>query len=175
MFLVTFQSIINFSCQLHGRVITCSGKELKTMRTVQMPCFGKQRCHETNSKFCVSKSFKAINKPYMQIKNVKNKFSYNEAYVSAIDNKIYFCLFLKCHHTFCCKFNNMTGNILISKTFDSKIDKIAISRHWFLGCRVINWYRSEKVSMRIKYERVITYWQLSLLYMTNKREPNEAW
>ena len=100
-------SIINFPCQLHGRVITCSGKELNSMQTVQMLCFGKQWCYGTNSKFCVSKSFKAINKPYIQIKNVKNKFSHNEAYNHGrfvmslrLTMNIYFCLFLKCHHTF---------------------------------------------------------------------------
>ena len=73
------------------------GKELETMQTVQMPCFGKQRCYETNSKFCVSKSFKAINKPYIQIKKCQKQIlaqrgqrSWQVCYVSAIDNKYLF-------------------------------------------------------------------------------------
>ena len=114
LFLVTYQSIINFLCQLHGRVIKRRGSELKTMRTVQMPCFGKQRCYETNSKFCVSKSFKAINKPYIQIKNVKNKFSYNEAYDHS---KFVMSLRLTIKYIFVCSSNVITPFVVSSTTW----------------------------------------------------------
>ena len=107
-------SIINFSCQLHGRVITCSGKELNSMQTVQMLCFGKQLCYGTNSKFCVSKSFKAINKPYIQIKNVKNKFSYNEAYDHS---KFVMSLRLTIKYIFVCSSNVITPFVVSSTTW----------------------------------------------------------